>query len=95
MNTKNLQIAIVAVSLSVAFVAAPAFAQNGPGGQNYGAGSSPQSGGTNYQAPSSQVGRGLYNTQQPQQNVGSAGSAGPAGPAGANYGAGTGPQTGR
>jgi hypothetical protein len=92
MNTKNLQIAIVAVGLSVA-LAAPAFAQNGPGGQNYGAGSGPQTGGTNYQAPpSTQIGRGIYNTQQPQQNVG---SAGPAGPAGANYGAGTGPQTGR
>jgi hypothetical protein len=92
MNTKNLQIAIVAVGLSVA-LAAPAFAQNGPGGQNYGAGSSPQSGGTNYQAaPSTQIGRGIYNTQQPQQNIG---STGPAGPAGANYGAGTSPQTGR
>jgi len=84
----RLIISIGALALGVALASAPAFAQsNGPAGQNYGAGSSAQTGGTNYQPASPQIGQGLYNVVPQQQN-------GANGPAGQNYGAGSSAQTG-
>ncbi len=92
---RKITISLGALALGLMFASVPAFAQldvNGPAGPNYGAGSTPQSGGPIVApAPSPRAGlRGLYNVvPQAPQNLG------PAGPAGANYGAGSGPQSGQ
>jgi hypothetical protein len=94
---RKIIISLGALTLGLALASVPAFAQSsgGPGGQNYGAGSNPQTGGANYQSNNAQ--KPLYNAvpphqQSPQNN---APSAGPAGPGGANYGAGSNPQNGK
>jgi hypothetical protein len=76
-------VAITALVLGVALSSASAFAQNGPSALNYGAGSSPQTGGQPYNGQPAAKGQ----TVAPQ-------SGGPAGPAGANFGAGSNPLTG-
>lgn len=72
--------AVLGLSLSLALSAVPASAQNmqGPGGQNYGAASSPQTGGipsapVNPQTAPTQRGiNGLYNYDNQQTGAGGA-----------------------
>jgi hypothetical protein len=88
---KHSCIAISALVVGVALSSASAFAQNGPGAINYGAGSGPQSGGQPFiaqQPAAGAKGRSVYDSAAPQE------AGGPAGPGGANYGAGSGPQSG-
>ncbi len=94
---RKITISLGALALGLMFASVPAFAQNGPAGPNYGAGSTPQTGGPIVQpAPRPRAGlRGLYNVVPQQQQPQPQQSLGPAGPAGANYGAGSTPQTGR
>lgn len=94
---RKITLSLGALVLGVALASTSAFAQVGPAGPNYGAGSTPLTGGPI--SPPASPGsvapnrlNGLYNfvPQQPQQQ-----NLGPAGPAGANFGAGSNPQTGR
>jgi hypothetical protein len=85
--TKHSCIAIAALALGVA-LASSAFAQNGPGAINYGAGSSPQTGGAAAQ-PTATTGRGTYDVAPSSDSQN-----GPAGPGGQYFSAGTSPQTG-
>jgi hypothetical protein len=86
----------IATLLGVALSSASAFAQNGPGALNYGAGSNPQTGGqpASAQSAASTAPRrsGVLVDRAPGV---SPAPAGVAGPAGNNYGAGTNPQTGK
>jgi hypothetical protein len=75
-------IAITALVLGVALSSVSAFAQNGPGALNYGAGSNPQTGGTPYSAQPAAP--GLAHQAVSDTN----------GPGGANFGAASNPQTG-
>ena len=94
---RKIIISLGALTLGLALASVPAFAQSsgGPGGQNYGAGSNPQTGGTNYQSSATSTQKPLYNAAPQHQQPVNTPSAGPGGPAGANYGAASNPQTGK
>jgi len=95
---RKIILSLGALTVGVAIASASAFAQNtnGPSGQNYGAGSGAQTGGTNYKPIGPQVGQGSHNVapQHRLYNVVPQQQTGPNGPAGQNYGAGSGAQSG-
>jgi hypothetical protein len=91
MMNKSIGFAVAAaLVLGVGVSATSSFAQNGPAGGYFGAGSGPQSGGS---AAAMQPATPPHTTRN-LPGADAQASGGPAGPAAMNYGAGSGPQSG-